>query len=231
MDVPSLELHSENRTVTCPLLMERAESFSEHVIDIPRNGDTSPSNLSHETTSNGLDVLQCEDRPSSSARVLVSQPSQPSTSSSNGTNSRTSSAIRRGDARRRRSPLNSGLWISIELVLTVSQIVASIVVLAFSRNEHPHAPLFAWIVSYASGCVATLPLLYWRYHHRNNASELDSAQPRHSSHINVPAGPFSLSVTRTPDGGDLRTATTSPRGGQNMGLTSARYSFLIVIMK
>ncbi|XWS70819.1 hypothetical protein CRYUN_Cryun03dG0081700 [Craigia yunnanensis] len=228
MDVPTLELHSENRTVTCPLLMERAENFSEHVIDIPRNGDTSSSNLSHETTLNGLDVFQCEDRPSTSARVLVSQPS---TSSSNGTNSRTSSAIRRGDARRRRSPLNSGLWISIELVLTVSQIVASIVVLALSRNEHPHAPLFAWIVSYASGCVATLPLLYWRYRHRNQASELDSAQARHTSHINVPAGPFSLSVTRTSDGGDHRTATTSPRVGQNMGVTSARIKALVEYFK
>lgn len=225
MDVPSSELYCENRTDPCPLSMERSENFSEHIIDIPRTGDTSSSNLSHETTSNGLDVLQREDRPSTSARVLVSQPSA---SSSNVTNLRTSSAVRRGDARRRRSPLNSGLWISIELALTVSQIVASIVVLALSRNEHPHAPLFVWIVGYASGCVATLPLLYWRYRHRNQASDQDSAQQRHTSHINVPAGPFSLSVTRTADGVDHRTATTSPRGGLNTGVLSARYSCLIV---
>ncbi|XVE98528.1 hypothetical protein REPUB_Repub03eG0113600 [Reevesia pubescens] len=225
MDVPTSELHSENQTDTCPLLMERSENFSEHIIDIPRSGDTSSSNLSHETTSNGLDVLQREDRPSSSTRVVVSQPS---TSSSNGTNSRTSSAVRRGDARRRRSPLNSGLWISIELVLTVSQIVASIVVIALSRNEHPRAPLFAWILGYASGCVATLPLLYWRYRHRNQASEQDSAQHRHTSHI---AGPFSLSVTRTSDGGDHRTTITSPRGGQNSGVTSARIKVLVEYFK
>ncbi|XVF88198.1 hypothetical protein PTKIN_Ptkin19aG0031000 [Pterospermum kingtungense] len=228
MDVPSLELPSENQTDTYPLLMERSENFSEHIIDIPRSGDTSSSNFSHDTTSNGLDVLQHDDRPSSSTRVLVSQPS---TSSSNGTNSRTSSALRRGEARRRRSPLNSGLWISIELVLTLSQIVASVVVLVLSRNEHPRAPLFAWIVGYASGCIATLPLLYWRYRHRNQASEQESAQHRQTSHINVPAGPFSLSVTRTSDGGDHHTATTSPRGGQNTGVTSARIKTLVEYFK
>ncbi|XVF47929.1 hypothetical protein PTKIN_Ptkin03bG0149200 [Pterospermum kingtungense] len=226
MDVPSSELYCENLTDTCPLLMERSENFSEHIIDIPRGGDASSSNLSHETTSNGLDVLQREDRPSTSARVVVSQPSA---SSSNGTNLRTSSAVRRGDARRRRSPLNSGLWISIELVLTVSQIVASIIVLSLSRNEHPHTPLFLWIVGYAAGCVATLPLLYWR--HRNQASEQDSAQHRQTSHSNVPAGPFSFSVTRTSDGGDHRTATTSPRGGQNMGVTSSRIKVLVEYLK
>ncbi|KAK8481963.1 hypothetical protein V6N13_144670 [Hibiscus sabdariffa] len=228
MDVSPLELHSGNIIDTCPLLMERSDNLSEHVIDIPRSGDASSSNLSHETTSNGLDVLQREDRPSSSTRALVSQPP---TSSSNVTNSRTSSAVRRGDGRRRRSPFNSGLWISIELFLTVSQIVASIIVLALSRNEHPRTPLFVWIVGYASGCVATLPLLYWRYRHRNQASEQDSAQHRNTSRINVPAGPFSLSVTRTSDGGDHHTATPSPRGGQNMGVTSARIKALVEYFK
>ncbi|KAA3490425.1 E3 ubiquitin-protein ligase isoform X1 [Gossypium australe] len=226
MDVSSLELHSENQTETCPLLMERSDNFSEHAIDILASSDTS-SNLSRETTSNGLDVFQREDRPSSSTRVIGSQPS---TSSSNGTNSRTPSVVRRGEARRRRSPLNSGLWISIELVLTVSQIVASVIVLALSRNEHPRTPLFAWIVGYASGCVATLPLLYWRYRHRNQASEQDSAQHRNTSRINVPAGPFSLSVTRTTDGADHHTATTSSRGGQS-AVSSARIKALVEYFK
>ncbi|TYI79277.1 hypothetical protein E1A91_D05G011700v1 [Gossypium mustelinum] len=227
MDVSSLELHSENQTETYPLLMERSDNFSEHAIDILTSSDTS-SNLSRETTSNGLDVFQREDGPSSSTRVIGSQPS---TSSSNGTNSRTPSVVRRGEARRRRSPLNSGLWISIELVLTVSQIVASVIVLALSRNEHPRTPLFAWIVGYASGCVATLPLLYWRYRHRNQASEQDSAQHRNTSRINVPAGPFSLSVTRTTDGADHHTATTSSRGGQSAGVTSARIKALVEYFK
>ena len=94
-----MELHFENQTDTSPLLMERSENFSEHIVDIPRSGDSSSSNLSHETTSNAFDVLHYEDRPSSTTRVLVSQPS---TSSSNGANSRTSSAVSRGNAHRRR---------------------------------------------------------------------------------------------------------------------------------
>lgn len=61
---------------------------------------------------------------------------------------------------RRRSPLNSELWISIELVFTLCQISASIVVLSLSTLENLQAPFFAWIAGYAAGCVATLPLLY-----------------------------------------------------------------------
>ncbi|CAK7353476.1 unnamed protein product [Dovyalis caffra] len=229
MDVPSTELHSESQTDTFPLLMERPENLnsSAHIIDIPRSIDVSVS-PSHDRISSGLEASSHEDRSSSSVRAPSSQPS---TSLSNGTNSRSSSLIRRGEARRRRSPLNSGLWISVELVLTLSQIVASIVVLSVSRHEHPHAPLFAWIVGYASGCVATLPLLYWRYRHRNQALEQDSAQNRQgSAHINVPAGPFSLSVSRNSEGDDRRSATTTPRGGQNAVL-NARFKVLVEYFK
>ncbi|KAG2282224.1 hypothetical protein Bca52824_053444 [Brassica carinata] len=56
----------------------------------------------------------------------------------------------------RRSPLNSGLWISVEFVVTVAQIVAAIVVMVLAKDEHPEAPLFTWVVGYTSGCVATL---------------------------------------------------------------------------
>ncbi|KAE8729541.1 Phosphatase 2A regulatory B subunit family protein [Hibiscus syriacus] len=180
MGVPSLGLQSENQGDTCPLLMEQPSDFSGHVIDMPRSGDASSSNLSSETTLNGLDVLQHADRPSTSARALASQPS---TFSFSGTNSRTSSAVRRGDSR------------------------------------------------YSSGCVATLPLLYWRYRHRNQASEQDTAQNRHSAHNNAPVRSFSLSVTRTSDGGDHRNATTSPRGGQNMGVINARIKILVEYLK
>jgi len=120
-----------------------------------------------------------------------------------------------------------GVWISIELVLTLSQIVASIVVLSVSRHEHPRAPLFAWIVGYASGCVATLPLLYWRYRHRNQVSEQDSAQPHQTSQINVPAGPFSVSVSRNSEGEDRQAAVGSSRGSQHSGRLSARYGLLL----
>uniref|UniRef100_A0A2N9FCM2 E3 ubiquitin-protein ligase n=1 Tax=Fagus sylvatica TaxID=28930 RepID=A0A2N9FCM2_FAGSY len=230
MDVPSPELHCEG-TNTCPLLMERPEYLdsSEHIIDITRSADASPSSLPHDRHSNTINTSELEDRASSSVRAPIPQPS---VASSNGTNSRNSSFIRRGDTRRRRSPLNSGLWISIELVLTVSQIVASIVVLSLSRSEHPHAPLFAWIVGYASGCVATLPLLYWRYRHRNQVSEQDSSQPRQASpQINVPAGPFSLSVTRNSEGENHPAAVRSPRSNQHSGLLSARIKVLVEYFK
>ncbi|KAK9273402.1 hypothetical protein L1049_018212 [Liquidambar formosana] len=232
MAVPSLGLHCESPTDIYPLLMERLESHNdgEHIIDITRNGDASSASSSHDRPSDGLASPQLEGRPSSSARALVSQPSF---SSLNASNSRNSSFIRRGEGRRRRSPLNTGLWISIELVLTLSQIVASIVVLSLSRHEHPRAPLFAWIVGYASGCVATLPLLYWRYRHRNQGLEQDSAQPRQVSfHGNLPAGPtFSLSVTSAAEEEDRRTTGTSSRSGQSVGRLSARVKVLIEYFK
>lgn len=221
MDVPSAELHTEIETDTCPLLMERPENINnnEHIINIPST-DASSSISSHDRTSNGLDSAQREDRSSGNARTPTTQPS----TSSNGSNPRNVTFTRRGDARRRRSPLNSGLWISVELVLTLSQIVAAIVVLSASRHEHPRAPLFEWIVGYASGCVATLPLLYWRYRQTNLVSEPDSGQPRNSSsRINAPAAPFSISVPRTSEGEDHRAPVTSHRGGQTTGVMSARY--------
>lgn len=67
----------------------------------------------------------------------------------------------------RNNPLNSGWWISIELAITVSQIIASIIVLSVSQHEQPRAPLSLWVIGYSGGCVAILPLLYWRYIQRN----------------------------------------------------------------
>lgn len=229
MDVPSVELHCESQSDTCPLLMARPEyiNSSEHVIDITGSGDASSSNLPYDRCSTSTNTPQLEDRPSSSIRV---PDLQPTVSSSNGSNSRNSSLIRRGDARRRRSPLNSGLWISIELVLTASQIVASVVVLSLSRNEHPRKPLFVWIVGYASGCVATLPLLYWRYHHRNQVSEQDSTQSHQTSQINVPARPVSLSVTRNSEAGDRQTAVGSSVGSQHSRVLNARYGLVLFVL-
>lgn len=67
----------------------------------------------------------------------------------------------------RNNPLNSGWWISIELAITVSQILASIIVLSVSRREKPKTPLKLWVIGYTVGCVAILPLLYWRYTQRH----------------------------------------------------------------
>lgn len=230
MAIPSLELHSKSESDIYPLSMEHPgnQTGSELVINITRSVDASSSNSSNDGPSTSLDLLQHEDRPSSSVRVPISQPSF---SSSNVSNTR-NSFIRRADARRRRSPLNSGLWISIELFLTVSQIIASIVVLSLSRHEHPHAPLFTWIVGYASGCVATLPILYWRYHHRNQAPEQDSSQSRQVSfHSNLPGGPtFSLSVTGTAEEEDRRSSVQPMRNSPTVRRLSARYEFVLLML-
>ncbi|XP_043702735.1 E3 ubiquitin-protein ligase At1g63170-like isoform X2 [Telopea speciosissima] len=214
MAVPSLEPYREGQTLRLPLLMERPDNNNdrEHVIDIGKGGDGSSSGSPHSDPLPSLDMLHHEDRPSSSTRA---PPSQVSSSSSNGSNSR-NSFIRRGDGygRRHRSPLNSGLWISIELVVTISQIIASIVVLSLSRDEKPEAPLFEWVLGYAAGCLATLPLLCWRYRHRNNqGTEQDSAHTSQgSSQSSVPSEPTSytaISVTHGSEGEDQHTTVTA----------------------
>ena len=61
--------------------------------------------------------------------------------------------------------LDSGLCLSIQLILTVTQMVASLVVLWVSMaQEHRYPKLFPWVMGYASGCALMLPLLYSRYH-------------------------------------------------------------------
>ncbi|GAQ85803.1 hypothetical protein KFL_002550100 [Klebsormidium nitens] len=68
--------------------------------------------------------------------------------------------------RQRSSPLNSVYWLALELFVTLAQIISSIVVLSVSTDERPKVPLGLWIIGYASGCFATLPILHWRYAHR-----------------------------------------------------------------
>lgn len=193
------------------------------MIDISGTDDAPSSSTPHDGPPDSLDTLQSENRPLSSSRAPLT--SEIPTNQSNSRNS----TVRRGDSRRHRSPLNSGLWVSLELTLTTCQIVAAIVVLCLSRKEHPRTPLFAWIVGYASGCFATIPLLYWRYHHRDQMLEQGPNQPQQTSQISVPAGPFSLSVTRTSDGEDQQTDIASPRNGQNGRLMSARYDIFLFI--
>lgn len=190
------------------------ERSSDHVIDIP-----STASSSHDRISNVLEPLQ-HDTPSTAPPLPVSQPvaTVSSASSSTRSNPRTN--------RRRRSPLNSGLWISIELFLTLGQIVAAIVVLSLSKHEHPRAPLFAWIVGYACGCVATLPLLYWRYYHSNQASEQESGQ--HRPNLNVAAGPFAFSISRTAEGDGRQGSNTPSRSRYHAFISAARYMSLSV---
>lgn len=175
---PSVEGQIGSQTDRLPLLMERSNNNngSEHVIDIGRVIVPSVSVIDHSNSGE----LHHETRTSTTTRAPIISPSSVSPVASN---SRNVSFTRRNEnyGRRSRSPLNSGLWISIELLVNLSQIIAAIVVLSISRHEEPQAPLFAWIVGYTLGCFFTLPHLYWRYVHRSNQGS-DQESPRsHSS--------------------------------------------------
>lgn len=220
MAFPVLGHHHNNLTNEADLLMEGADSHSdnEHVIHITSSGDASSSSSSHERPSTGLEQQRSEDHPSTSSRVPLYQP-QPFTAG--GTTSRNSSLIRRGNAHsRQRSPLNSGLWISVELVLTFSQIVAAVIVLSFSRSEKPRAPLRAWVVGYASGCLAILPLLYWRFKHRNQSSEQDSSQ--HGQESSLTSNSAIPLTRRSISREDSWTTGTTNRSTQSNGLPNSR---------
>ncbi|RXH88548.1 hypothetical protein DVH24_000147 [Malus domestica] len=213
MDVPSAAPNSDTQGDQFPLLLEQMEIHNNrvHVIDVTRNYDASSSTSSDDQRPR-VDMPQHEDRPSASTHA----PTYLGASfSSNRLNSRNSSFVRRRDgySHRRRSPLNSGLWISVELVVTVSQIIASIVVLSLSTNEDPQAPLFAWVVGYASGCVATLPVLYWRFRNRNRAAEQESIQSHQGSSVSSPepTSYTAISITQASDEEHNRTSETMCR--------------------
>lgn len=189
MAVSLLEPQSEVQTDRHPLLMDRTANPNthEHAIDIPRSASISDRNGRDDFD------LNYNDRPSTSTSPPLSQPSLPSPTVSN---SRNASFNRRGgdnyNRATRRSPLNSGLWISVELVVNVSQIIAAVIVLALSRHEHPKAPLFEWIIGYTVGCIATLPHLYWRYIHRNNLNSEQESRQGSSSPDNLPQSSYTV---------------------------------------
>ncbi|KAM1219636.1 hypothetical protein ACFX2G_047681 [Malus domestica] len=229
MDVPSAAPNSDTQGDQFPLLLEQMEIHNNcvHVIDVTRNYDASSSTSSDDQRPR-VDMPQHEDRPSASTHA----PTYLGASfSSNRLNSRNSSFVRRRDgySHRRRSPLNSGLWISVELVVTVSQIIASIVVLSLSTNEDPQAPLFAWVVGYASGCVATLPVLYWRFRNRNRAAEQESIQSHQGSSVSSPepTSYTAISITQASDEEHNRTSETVTTNPQIGGPLSARINGLV----
>ncbi|CAL9761790.1 unnamed protein product [Musa acuminata subsp. burmannicoides] len=224
MAVPSLELHSEGETDRHPLLMDRAATSNghEHIIDVPRgiNGDV--DNLFSE--SHNLDGNSTNTTP----HVLQASPVSPDAA-----NSRNASLIRRGDnyGRRGRSPLNSGLWISVELVVNVSQIIAAIIVLSLSRYEHPQAPLFEWIIGYTIGCFANLPHLYWRYTHRNgqgSTQESDRSNQR-TTHNNPPeSSAYTTSFVTQASGRESDNAVAPiAQVGQDMAIANTRINALV----
>lgn len=229
MAVSSQEASLKNPTDRFPLLMEGPENNENngHIIDIERGGDTSSSNPSDNLSSHNFSQPNNEDRPSSSPRVpIIHSPS----SSSVGSN-RSSSLERRGEGRRHWSPFNTVLWISVELLFTLGQIIAAIVVLSVSKNENPQTPLFAWIVGYATGCTASLPLLYWRYINRNQGTEQASNQVRQGSSQgnNQPENNsyITISLTRSSEDEDGQNTSAGTWNGQTMACPNSRYGFLV----
>ncbi|XP_028121437.1 E3 ubiquitin-protein ligase At1g63170-like isoform X1 [Camellia sinensis] len=236
MAVSTQEASQENSTDRYPLLKEPHENNEnqDHVIDIERGRDTSSSGSSHNGSPHGSNMPHHENTPSSGVRLPIT----PSPSSSpHGSNSRSSSVSRRGEGSGRRhwSPFNTILWFIIELVFTVGQIIAAIVVLSVSRNENPQTPLFAWIAGYAGGCAASLPILYWRYVYRNLGAEQGSTQLRpDSSQGNSTSEPNSyttVSLARTTEEEDGQNTSSETWDQQTMGAPNARLSALMLRFK
>lgn len=158
------------QTDTLPLLMEHDSKMGsrEHVLNITDEMEE-PSHHSDHVNSSLPSSSHSETIISLNAPSAASTDRHQLSSTSPRSISPQVSEMRGGDvsfeSRQRTSPLNSGLWISIELTITLSQVIASIIVLSLSRDEKPKAPLSVWVLGYAAGCLATLPLLYWRYSH------------------------------------------------------------------
>jgi len=223
MDVTSLGSNSNTQTDQHPLLMEQPENRNgrQHVIDITMHGEALAMSSHNDQHS-----MQNGDQPAGDTQDSTHQASS---SSASRLNSRNSALLRRGEGygQRGRSPLNSGLWISVELFVTVSQIIASIVVLSLSRNENPQAPLFAWVVGYACGCVATLPILYWRFRNRNQSNEQESSQPSQgSSGSNPPDRAYTaIYVSHVSDEENGHATQSATRNTIIPGAFTSRYVF------
>lgn len=230
MAVALLGQQCKAQTDAHPLLMEHSGSNGgkEHVIDI-RKGDIASTSISHDGDQSDTDEMQYENRPPTSTDTPIPQPSPLSPT----TPPRNASFRRRGDnnSRPRRSPLNSGWWISIELLVNVSQIVAAITVLSLSRHEKPRAPLFEWVIGYTAGCIATLPHLYWRYLHRNSpGSDQEQAHSHQGSFQENPSEstPYTaVSITRTLEGGNRQRTSIISRLGQNLVIVGPRLNALV----
>ncbi|KAI3814571.1 hypothetical protein L1987_14211 [Smallanthus sonchifolius] len=192
----------DHATDSFPLLVETQNNENEHVIDLERGGDDNTS--SSNGSNNSLQVLSRGQRASSSG----------------------SNAL----GRRRWSPFDTLLWISIELGFTLGEIIASVVVLYISRNENPQTPLFAWIVGYTAGCVASLPFLYWRYLHRNQATENRSNQARQSSsegnHQPESNSYITISFARSSEEENQPATSPGTWNGLNVG-SNARLTMLV----
>ncbi|KAM3347645.1 hypothetical protein ACQJBY_021528 [Aegilops geniculata] len=197
----------------------------DHTIDIPRNDLTSPS-TSRPDSHNHLDELNRNRGPSNEV------PPVPESSGTTGMpDFRSASFVRRDQVNRQQNPLNSGLWISIELIVNVSQIIAAVTVLSVSRDEHPRAPLFEWVVGYIIGCVATIPHLYWRYLHHNcqNIEQEPSAQGSSQRGISESDSFASISSAHASEAVNEDNNTGVPRN--NFPIASPRVYALVACLK
>jgi hypothetical protein len=198
--------------------MDHSENLSnrDHTIDMPRNDVTSLS-TSHQDNDD-LDELH-----SQHGRV-PSNEVPPVPESSSGTavyNSENASDARRDQGHRQHNPSNSVLWISVDLIVNISQIIAAVSVLSVSRNEHPHAPLFEWLLAYTIGCVATLPHLYWRYLHRNRHNTEQEPTGQDSSERNI-SDPNSNAESSFHASESMNSANSIGVSGNNSPIASPR---------
>ncbi|KAF8705814.1 hypothetical protein HU200_031022 [Digitaria exilis] len=198
----------------------------DHTIDIPRNDVTFPS-TSHQDDHNDLDEFHDSRSPPNET------PPVPESSSGmhDASYSQNTSSVRRDRGHRQQNPLNSGFWISIELIVNVSQIIAAISVLSVSRNEHPHAPLFVWLLGYTIGCIAILPHLYWRYLHRNRLNIEQELPTQSSSERNISETDSSAAVSSPHTSEAVDGANRTGVSRSNLPMASPRFYALVACFK
>lgn len=65
---------------------------------------------------------------------------------------------------------DQSFWNPIEFVVTIVQISAASILLIQPRDqEHPQTILLIWIIGYTCGCIATLPIICWRFWYYNRS--------------------------------------------------------------
>ncbi|GMH04615.1 hypothetical protein Nepgr_006455 [Nepenthes gracilis] len=226
--VDSSQETTQDQTDQYPLLRERCDSNvnHEHAIHIERGGEASSSSSPDLECSRGLSPSNHADRPMSIHQAPISRFSLPSPDR---TNSRSFPFVSRSEefGHRRWTPFNSSFCISLEILFTLGQIIASIVVLCLSRHEHPRTPLFAWAVGYTAGCVVSLPVLCWRYLLRSHITEQGAAQlnqdsPEQNS-VSDPSSYITITLNQSSDHEDQSRATYN---GQVMRIANPRLSLL-----
>uniref|UniRef100_A0A7C9ED07 Uncharacterized protein n=1 Tax=Opuntia streptacantha TaxID=393608 RepID=A0A7C9ED07_OPUST len=231
MDALSEEPIGEGENDQYPLLVEPCDGHmdEEHIIDIDRGSEASSSDSSNFQFTRGSSFSH-DGRSMDSVQASVDGPSSTSFSPTS-TGGPTFTRRSEGIGRHNWSPFYSGIWISIELIFTLSQITASLTVLCLSRHERPRILLSTWVVGYTAGCFASLPVLYWQFLNRNQGSESGALQATQASHqANSASGQISyvtISLTPPSEQEDRSSMAGRPYEGRIMGTTNARIGFIM----